>query len=137
MVVESGDAAAFDLGENRHVVLISARAQTSSRNIFEDLGVDLGKKRVVVVKSSQHFHASFSEVAGEILYAAPPGVMTPDLKSLPYEFADTTLWPLRDYPVTAARRDGNSSEQRFRFDQPPAPPLTALFAACRCGESAD
>lgn len=96
VVADSGDAAAFDLGDNRHIVLISVRAQTASRSIFEDLGVDLGGKRVVVVKSANHFHASFSEVAAEIVYAAAPGIVTPDLRSLPYRHADTTLWPLRD-----------------------------------------
>lgn len=94
VVVDSGDAAAIDLGQNRQVVLISTRAQTASRNVFEELGVDLGKKDVVVVKSANHFHASFSEVAGEILYSAAPGVVTPDVQSLSYRYADTTLWPL-------------------------------------------
>ena len=89
-----GDSVAIDLGDNRHIVLISLRNQTYTHDLFGDLGVDLSSKQVVVVKSSQHFHASFSEVASDILYAAPPGVVTADLQSLPYEFADTTLWPL-------------------------------------------
>lgn len=94
VVTDSGDAAAIDLGDNRHIVLISVRAQTASRNVFDDVSVDLGGKRVVIVKSANHFHASFSEVAGEILYTAAPGVVTPDLRSLAYRHADTTLWPL-------------------------------------------
>jgi len=89
-----GDSVAIDLGDNRHIVLISLRNQTYTHDLFGDLGVDLSSKQVIVVKSSQHFHASFSEVASDILYAAPPGVVTADLQSLPYEFADTTLWPL-------------------------------------------
>ena len=96
-----GDAVAVDLGDNRHIVMISARNQTLDHALFDRLGVNLSSKRAVVVKSSQHFYASFSEIASEILYASPPGVVTPDLKSLPYEYADTTIWPLADYPKSA------------------------------------
>ena len=65
--------------------------------IFDELGVSLEDKQVVIVKSNQHFHALFAPRASEVLYAAPPGVVTPDLKSLPYQHADTTIWPLKDY----------------------------------------
>jgi microcystin degradation protein MlrC len=92
-----GDAAAIDLGGNRHVVVNALRTQTFDPSLYTQLGVDLSSKQVVTVKSSQHFHARFADIAADILYAAPPGVVTPDLKSLPYRFADTTIWPLADW----------------------------------------
>lgn len=98
VVEESGDAVALDLGDNRHLVLIGRRTQTVSHEVFGELGVDLAGRRVVIVKSAHHFYASFSELTREILYAAAPGVVTPELKSLPYRLADTTMWPLRNCP---------------------------------------
>jgi microcystin degradation protein MlrC len=95
--VPVGDAAGLDLGNNRHIVLIALRNQTFDHALFSQLGVDLDSKRAVIVKSSQHFHARFSELAADILYAAPPGVLSANLKSLNYEKADTTMWPLADY----------------------------------------
>jgi len=101
-VFPAGDAVALDLAGNRHIVLVTLRNQTLDRDLFGQLGVDLSLKQAVIVKSSQHFHASFSKIATEILYAAPPGVVTPDFKSLPYEFADTTIWPLANYQEHSA-----------------------------------
>ena len=92
--VATGDAVSIDLGENRHIVLITNRSQTFDPALFERLDVELAGKKAVVVKSSQHFHALFSKVAAEILYAASPGVTTTDFKSLPYQHGDTTQWGL-------------------------------------------
>lgn len=92
-----GDAVAIDLGGNRFIGLISQRNQTYSRSLFDELGVALEDKQAVVVKSSQHFYTSFAEIARDIVYAESPGVVTNDFKSLPYQRADTTLWPLANY----------------------------------------
>jgi microcystin degradation protein MlrC len=50
---------------------------------------------MVVVKSSQHFYASFSTVAKQIIYVAAPGSVTADLNSLPYRKLQRPKWPLR------------------------------------------
>ena len=55
----------------------------------------LGAMRVVVVKSSQHFYASFSTVASRVIYVAAPGSVTADLNSLPYVKVQRPKWPLR------------------------------------------
>ncbi|MEM1111548.1 MAG: M81 family metallopeptidase [Pseudomonadota bacterium] len=93
----AGDAVALELGDNRTIVAISIRTQAFDPGLFDELGVSLEDKKAIIVKSSQHFYALFAPRAAEVLYAAPPGVVTPQLASLPYEFADTSIWPLRDY----------------------------------------
>ena len=53
-------------------------------DLFTQLGCDLAAKKIVVVKSSQHFHASYSKIAAHVIYAAAPGAVTHDLNTLPY-----------------------------------------------------
>ena len=53
---------------NLDVVLASTRAQTFSPPVFTNLGIDLAAKKIVVVKSSNHFYAAFAPIAAEVLY---------------------------------------------------------------------
>ena len=57
------------------------------------IGLDLAKKRIVVVKSTQHFYAGFEPIAAEILYVAAPGTLTSDYGSIPYTKRDGNFWP--------------------------------------------
>ncbi len=61
-LVSLGPAAAITIG-NLDMVLATTRAQTFSPPVFTDLGVDLAAKKIVVVKSSNHFYAAFSKIA--------------------------------------------------------------------------
>jgi len=46
------------------------------------------------VKSSQHFHADFSKVARQVLYASAPGSVAADFNLLPYRKVQRPKWPL-------------------------------------------
>ena len=46
----------------------------------------------MVVKSSQHFHASYSTVASRIIYIDGPGTLTSDLGSLPFRRVQRPKW---------------------------------------------
>ena len=48
----------------------------------------------MVVKSSQHFHASYSKIAARVIYAAAPGAVTHDLRTLAYRKVRRPKWPL-------------------------------------------
>lgn len=76
------------------IVLNSIRCQAMGTDLFTQLGCDLAAQTVVVVKSSQHFYASFSKVAREVLYMDAPGTVTQDLKSLPFHKVQRPRWPL-------------------------------------------
>ena len=76
------------------IVLISIRNQAMGTDVFTNLGVDLAAKKIIVVKSSQHFYASFSKVAKHVIYAGAPGAVTLDLKTLPYKKIRRPKWPL-------------------------------------------
>ena len=89
-----GDSALVQCG-GVQVVLITRRSQAMGTDLFTQLGCDLSAMRVVVVKSSQHFYASFSKVASRVIYVAAPGSVTADLNSLPYAKVQRPKWPLR------------------------------------------
>jgi len=77
------------------IVLITLRNQAMGTDLFTQLGVDLAAKKIIVVKSSQHFHAAFSKVAKHIIYIGAPGAVTLDLNALPYRKIRRPKWPLR------------------------------------------
>ncbi|MGZ5215070.1 MAG: M81 family metallopeptidase [Caldimonas sp.] len=76
------------------IVLISLRNQAMGTDLFTQLGVDLATKKIIVVKSSQHFYASFSKLAKHVIYVGAPGVVGLDLNTLPYRKIRRPKWPL-------------------------------------------
>jgi microcystin degradation protein MlrC len=87
-----GDMAAFDVG-GIAVVCNTLRSQCKSLDCFTHVGVEPAAKKVVVVKSMQHFHAAYAPVASEILYVAVPGTVAPDFLTMPYVKASKQQWP--------------------------------------------
>lgn len=76
------------------IVLTSLRRQATGTDVFSGLGCELSQRKIVVVKSAQHFHASFAKVARQILYVGAPGAATPFLHTLPYRKIRRPMWPL-------------------------------------------
>ena len=87
-----GDVAALQI-EGVTVIVNSKRSQCHSRDCFTKLGVDPSTKKIVVVKSMQHFHAAYAPIASEVVYVAAPGALVPDWSLLPYRKADKGQWP--------------------------------------------
>jgi microcystin degradation protein MlrC len=96
-LVSLGPAAAITIG-NLDVVLASTRAQTFSPPVFTDLGIDLAAKKIVVVKSSNHFHAAFSKIAAAILYLDTGGPYPGDLSEVTFTKVRRPLAPLDPHP---------------------------------------
>ena len=76
------------------IVVISHRTQTFGPQVFTNVGIDPTQKKILVVKSMQHFYAGFAPLAAKILYVAAPGALVPDFKQLPYKHANRNIWPL-------------------------------------------
>jgi microcystin degradation protein MlrC len=91
--VPLGDCAviAFDGIE---VVLIAHRAQAMGRDLFTAHGVALEDKRMVVVKSTNHFHAAFAPIAAQVLYCDAGGPIPRDHRKVPYTRIQRPIWPL-------------------------------------------
>ncbi|TYR35461.1 M81 family metallopeptidase [Mesorhizobium microcysteis] len=93
ITVSLGDCALIEVA-GIDVVLTTIRFQAMDTDLFTQLGCDLATRRIVVVKSTQHFYASYSKVAKKVLYAAARGTVTPDLSSLPYTRIASPKWPI-------------------------------------------
>lgn len=93
----AGDMAALD-ADGIAVVCSTLRTQCFSTAAFTNVGIDPAERAVVVVKSMQHFHASFAPIAEEVLYVAAPGAVAPDVTTLEYRKARRHQWPFIEDP---------------------------------------
>ena len=80
------------------MVLTTVRGQGFGTDLFTKHGVDLDQKRLVVVKSSQHFRASFGPIAKAVFFIAGPGASAFDIPALPYTRVRRPKWPLDGDP---------------------------------------
>ena len=93
-----GDAVALRTG-GIDIVVNSIRTQTLGSDAFTNLGIDPHTKRILVVKSMQHFHAAFAPLARKILYVDTPGALVSDLAQIPFRKADRRKWPICENPT--------------------------------------
>ncbi len=91
--VPMGDCALVQTG-GIDIVLTSLRNQALNTDLFTGVGCDPASRKLLVLKSAQHFHASFSKVAPLILYVAAPGAASPHHHLLPYRHIRRPKWPL-------------------------------------------
>ena len=70
--------------EGVDVVVASTRSQVFSPDAFTGLGIQLADKRLVVVKSSQHFQGGFTPIAARVVQVATLGAIQMDFAGLPY-----------------------------------------------------
>jgi microcystin degradation protein MlrC len=92
-----GDAAAIEVG-GIAVVLITNRQQAWGPDLFSNMGVDPTKRKIVVVKSTNHFFAEYSKIAADVLYMDGPGALPRDFKLVPYTKIKRPIWPLDANP---------------------------------------
>lgn len=86
------------------LVLVSERQQTFAPDAFTGLGITLENKRIVVVKSMQHFHAAFAPVAAAIRYVAAPGAIPPDYETIPFTKRTRPYWPRTADPFASTNQ---------------------------------
>jgi microcystin degradation protein MlrC len=97
MRIPCGDAVALHC-EGIDIIVNSRRTQTFSPQVFSHFGIDPMQKRLLVVKSTQHFYAGFAPIAGEIIYMAAPGAIAPIFENIPYTRVDLHKFPWVDNP---------------------------------------
>src|SRR6185436_738190 len=91
-VVPLGDVASIRMG-GVEAVLISTRAQAMGSDLFSNFGIDPMQRKILVVKSNQHFYASFSKVAAQVIYAESDGALPRDYRKLPWTKIQRPIWP--------------------------------------------
>ena len=84
------------------VTLNTRRGQGYSPSIFSEVGIDPERKHILVVKSTQHFHAAFAPISKQVLYAGDLGALPGDMTLVPYRRAGVgRLWPLVEDPFAS------------------------------------
>ncbi|MED5406389.1 MAG: MlrC C-terminal domain-containing protein, partial [Pseudomonadota bacterium] len=75
------------------IFLNTVRTQTFHPDAFEQFGIDLAQKKIVVVKSTQHFYAGFAPIAESVLYVAAPGAIPMNFSEIPFKKFTDPYWP--------------------------------------------
>ena len=91
--VALGDCAAIRIG-GIEVVLITKRTQALGLELFRNLGIEPADKKLVVVKSTNHFHAAFGAIAEKVLYIDSDGPLPRDYRKLQFTKVQRPIWPL-------------------------------------------
>jgi microcystin degradation protein MlrC len=81
------------------VVVNDYRIQTFHPDCFAQAGIDPMRRRLLVAKSTQHFHAGFAPIARGILYLSAPGSGSMDMAALAHRHVTRPLWPRVADPV--------------------------------------
>jgi microcystin degradation protein MlrC len=76
-----------------HLLLCSVRSQIYGTDAFTGMGLTLADKKIIVVKSTQHFHAAFAPLASAVLYVDTPGAITQDFAHIPFKVRSLDYWP--------------------------------------------
>lgn len=97
--VTLGPAAVIRLeGTDIEVILNTNRTQTFEPDIFSNLGIEPVAKDILLVKSTNHFHAGFEPVAAEIIYIDAGAPYPSNPKKTDYRKLSREIWPRVDMP---------------------------------------
>jgi microcystin degradation protein MlrC len=97
--VTLGPAAVIRLeGTDIEVILNTNRTQTFEPDIFSNLGIEPASKDILLVKSTNHFHAGFEPVAAEIIYIDAGAPYPSNPKKTDYRKLSREIWPRIEMP---------------------------------------
>jgi microcystin degradation protein MlrC len=84
------------------IILTSKRQQVFQPDAFTGLGCTLHDKRVIVVKSMQHFFTGFAPISTAVRYIAAAGTVGAEFANLPYTKLTRPYWPRVENPFATA-----------------------------------
>jgi len=76
------------------ILVVTHPGQMLDRQQFRAFGIAPEDRRVIALKSQQHFRAAFAPIAGEIVVADGGGLSTSDLSRFPFERVRRPIYPL-------------------------------------------
>jgi microcystin degradation protein MlrC len=91
-IVPIGDSVWIDVN-GISVILNTVRSQVFDPSVFTSLGIDPIAKSILIVKSTNHFHAAFAEITSSILYAEVNGPYPNDPAKTQYRKLTRDIWP--------------------------------------------
>lgn len=96
-IVPIGDAVAIDVN-GIAIVLNTVRAQCFEPTLFSNMGIDPTARRLLVVKSTNHFFAAFRRLSDAIIYCEAGRPYPNNPKATNYRKARLNIWPRIDNP---------------------------------------
>lgn len=99
LAIPCGDSVALHC-RGIDIIVNSDRGQALSPTVFSNFGIDPASRRLLAVKSTQHFYAGFAPIAAEIIYMAGPGAIPPRFTEIPYQRVDRRKYPWVDDPFS-------------------------------------
>jgi microcystin degradation protein MlrC len=97
-----GDAAHIVL-DGIDIILNSTRAQSFDPSLFSIMGIDPSAKKILVIKSTNHFFASFSKISTKIIYCSAGTPYPNNPAKTPYRRAPKDIWPMIADPHSTER----------------------------------
>ena len=94
-----GRCAAIRLDGDIEVVLSENRVQAYTPAIFTCVGIDPAQKRLLVVKSTNHFRAGFSDLSDRVLYVDSNAPYPHDPRTTAYTKLERGIWPIVASPL--------------------------------------
>jgi microcystin degradation protein MlrC len=89
-----GDMAGLRIG-GVEVVLNTARTQALGPELFTNVGIDPTAKKLLVLKSSNHFMAGYGSFIAGVVHAHSDGLLRRDhFEKIPYARVRRPIWPL-------------------------------------------
>lgn len=80
------------------VILNSTRAQSFDPSLFSAMGIDPTSRKILLIKSTNHFYDSFSRIAAEIVYCSAGKPYPNRPAETNYRKARKDIWPMVENP---------------------------------------
>ncbi|WP_454754323.1 M81 family metallopeptidase [Cupriavidus necator] len=100
MKLSLGRTVVLDVGGTL-VVVCEKPQEPFDSGVFTHAGIDLSRRKYILIKSRQHFRAGFEPIAKEIVLVAGPGVCSSDYSQFPFRNLRRPIYPLE--PHTTAK----------------------------------
>lgn len=94
--INLGPAACLVVGNVSIIVGSRTRTQTMDDGPFLLGGIDWREKKLLAIKSSQHFKGWWADKVPHIISCESPGIQTADLQALPFQNIDRNFYPFGD-----------------------------------------
>lgn len=93
LAIDCGTTAVLDV-QGIDVIVCTNRLQPLDPEIFHKNGIDPASKKIIVVKSAQHFRASYEAIASEIIYEDGPGLGSQTPANFNFKHIRRPVFPL-------------------------------------------
>jgi microcystin degradation protein MlrC len=91
--VPLGNCAAVKI-DGVEAVLITKRTQALGLELFSNVGIDPLRRKILVVKSTNHFMAAYGPIAKRVIYVESDAPLARDYRKIKYTKVRRPIWPL-------------------------------------------